>query len=355
LQNLSLDYLNKKRVNSFKAVILFRADGNSEIGLGHVYRCLALAERVHQFYQPYFAIQNPSKTIINELKGYSVPVILPKNTDYYDEANYILSEIIPRINAKIVVIDGYCFDTKYQHILKKNKNIKLVCIDDFQPFLYEADVVINHADGIDASLIHLANDAKVYTGSEFALLRKPFIGLRSLYKHIKSITKLFICFGGADPQNFTLKVLKAAIIADCFDEINIVTGGAYLYSELLCKFTFENRKIKIYSNLSVDKMLEVMSKCELAIVPASTIALECRAVGMIMIAGTTAGNQQNILKGLLKLEYVKSIGDFSIISELQLIEEIKKMVISFNGYSFLPTNNSEDPVLEIFKTLSRND
>lgn len=342
-------------MNNRKPVILFRADGNNKIGLGHVYRCLAIAERAHDFYQTYFAIQNPSQAIVDEIKKYSKPAILPESADYETEAKDVLSELIIAKNAAIVVIDGYYFDTKYQHLLKKNKKIKLVCIDDFQPFLYVADVVINHADGIDAKQIQVANNTKVYTGNSFALLRKPFIELSRSYKRIENINKLFICFGGADLQKITIKVLKAAINADCFNEINIVTGNSYGHSDLLNNFTFEKKKVKTYINLSAHQMIGVMTKCELAIVPASTIALECRACGMMMITGLTANNQLHILKGLTELEFVKSVGDFGKISESQLENVIKKIVLNLKGYSFIPTIISEDPVLEIFKMLSNND
>ncbi|MDB5222992.1 MAG: Spore coat polysaccharide biosynthesis protein predicted glycosyltransferase, partial [Chitinophagaceae bacterium] len=46
-----------------KSHILFRADGNSKIGLGHVYRCLAIAERLSEHFNCYFAIRQQSSEL----------------------------------------------------------------------------------------------------------------------------------------------------------------------------------------------------------------------------------------------------------------------------------------------------
>ena len=46
-----------------KKTIVFRADGNSQIGLGHIMRCLALCEILSQDFFLKFAIQNPSNEV----------------------------------------------------------------------------------------------------------------------------------------------------------------------------------------------------------------------------------------------------------------------------------------------------
>jgi spore coat polysaccharide biosynthesis predicted glycosyltransferase SpsG len=43
--------------------VILRADGNSEIGLGHVYRSLALAEMLNEDFETVFLIKKPLKEL----------------------------------------------------------------------------------------------------------------------------------------------------------------------------------------------------------------------------------------------------------------------------------------------------
>ena len=76
--------------------IIFRADGNSEIGLGHIMRCLALAEMLEGDFDMSFAIQNPDEKIeklIHET-GINIVIKLPQVSDYQED---IINEEMNRI------------------------------------------------------------------------------------------------------------------------------------------------------------------------------------------------------------------------------------------------------------------
>ena len=87
------------------------------------------------------------------------------------------------------------YATEYQQQIK-DKGCKLVCIDDIHDKHYVADVVINHAPGLDKNNFSVEPYTKLCLGLDYVLLRKPFLEKPiAANKEIK-YNKVFICFGG---------------------------------------------------------------------------------------------------------------------------------------------------------------
>ena len=88
-----------------KKKIIFRADGNSQIGLGHVMRCLALGEMLKNNFDLFFAIQEPSLPIIQLLENESFKIAeLPKTLDFKVDSENLMLLLD---GSEIVVLDGY--------------------------------------------------------------------------------------------------------------------------------------------------------------------------------------------------------------------------------------------------------
>ncbi len=282
--------------------IYFRADGNSQIGLGHITRSLALADMLKEHFEIYFLIQEPSQEIIAQIQEVTKNIIiLPQTQDFLAEAHKVAQSYL--VGKEIVVLDGYYFQTDYQKIIKA-KGTKLVCIDDLHAWHFVADVVINHAGGVQGSDYSCEPYTKLCLGLEYALLRKPFLEAAKQERNIEKIENVFICFGGSDPHNFTEKALKACIEAQIFKEIHVVVGSAYTHFESLKNLTIQEKNVFLYQNLNAQDLCNVMQKCHLGIVPASSIAYECLAVGMYLIVGYYVENQKAMYEKLASLQYV---------------------------------------------------
>ena len=334
-----------------KRKIFFRADGNSLIGLGHIYRCIAIAERAIEYYECYFAIQRTSDEILKLIQCFASLIILEESNDYKAESELLFQEILPKIKPDIVILDGYSFDTSYQKIIIQNHFFNLVCIDDDQPHMYLSDVVINHAEGLNYSKVLLEPYTKLFIGFKYAMIRKAFLANRALPRHIQTISNLFICFGGGDLNGVTIKALKASLNCQKFKQIQVVIGEDFLYEKELNQIQIENPSIFIHKNMKDYQMVELLNSSDLAIVPASTISIECLFSGLVLLTGTTVSNQQNILNGLVEKDFIKSIGDFNKISILKLEKAINDLINNFCGYTFSQINLMPDPLLEIFNSL----
>ena len=138
--------------------IVFRANGSSQIGFGHLYRLIALAEILKDSFYTLFVLFKTDGFIIEEIRNICNEVVvldgeLPYKTSdeikSSDEITFDLDEIL--IGCEIVVLDGYYFGENYQKKVKE-KGCKLVCIDDLAENNFYADIIINHAPGVNPTI-----------------------------------------------------------------------------------------------------------------------------------------------------------------------------------------------------------
>ncbi len=274
-----------------KAKVYFRADGNAKIGLGHIFRSLALAEMLAQDFDCHFIIKSPLENIKKELFKYSVAVTtLNDSISNINEANILATDLQ---KDSILVLDGYHFDTAYQRAFKEKKH-KIVCIDDIHAYPFLADAIINHAGGVTEQYYKALPTTQFYLGLAYALLRKPFREAAK-NKKVEKKDNIFICLGGADPNNDTLRVLETMASIGEKSVIHLVLGGAYLHEATLQKFISKNHlTIKVYQQLSAEKMVHLMNKCARAITPPSTISYEYLSTGGTLYLKKIAENQNDI-------------------------------------------------------------
>ena len=293
--------------------IIFRADGNANTGLGHIMRLLSIAEMVEDLFSSIFVIQNPSEAIKNTIL-YSCDSykIVPDSLSLAEEAEW-LSEWVEK-ETDIVVLDGYKFDTEYQRTLK-SKNIKLVCIDDIFNNHFLADAVINHAPGISSDEYSLDEDTKFYGGLDYTVIKPKFLQLARNERVITKFSKLFICFGGADFNNLTTKVLKLldGNLPDQIEEITVVVGESNIFKEeiekTLSEFNLGKKQLKI--NLTSDEMIREMQSSHLAILPSSTILYEALSIKMPIISGFYVDNQISVYHGFKNLGVIYGVDDMN--------------------------------------------
>ncbi|MDJ1491718.1 UDP-2,4-diacetamido-2,4,6-trideoxy-beta-L-altropyranose hydrolase [Cytophagaceae bacterium DM2B3-1] len=332
-----------------KIRVIFRADGNAQIGLGHVTRSLALADMLRDDFECIFAIQQPSDAIRNQILEVCTSLIeLPLATDYIQEATALLSRLQP---TDIIVLDGYGFETLCQRVYKQAGH-KLVCIDDIHAYHFVADVVVNQAGHINPSRYSHEIYTQLCIGPEqYALLRKPFLEKIKENRSSFDRKKLFISFGGGDNNDFTYSITKQVVEKDLFDEIVVLVGSAYPYMQNLQLFSEEHSHIKIYQNIDADQVSNLMHSCMAAICAPSSVAYEYCAVGGLLFLKQTANNQLGIVSFLIneKMAYIFDEQFPFITSETAIEQDALAMMQSQRRYF---TGKSNKAFLKLFKNLA---
>ncbi len=341
-----------------KSVIIIRSDGGTSIGMGHVTRCLALAEMLQKDFSIVFAIQEPTESVIAAIHTVTETIIhLPATTNYSEDAitfsHYVSS-------SDIVVLDGYHFKTDYQRSLK-DKGCKLVVIDDLHAWPHVADVIINHAPGITAGAYLAEQYTKLCLGADYVLLRKEFLTQGHASRKIKSIRKAFISMGAADVTNVTSKFTEALTGMEEIEEIHLMISSINPHIRELEKLIEKNRQKKIIThlNISARELVGLLQDCDLSICPASSISLESCAIGIALVSGYTADNQLENLSGLEKRKTLVNFGNLNLISVqeirtmLQLLSaDPEQLIVMIENQKKLIDGRSPERLTHVFKKLA---
>ncbi|NVO03007.1 MAG: UDP-2,4-diacetamido-2,4,6-trideoxy-beta-L-altropyranose hydrolase [Bacteroidetes bacterium] len=309
-----------------KSQVIFRADASKEIGLGHFNRCMVLAKAIHQKFDCYFAAKNPSDSQISEIHGIFEGVI-----KLNDDDSHFLQFLDMLKGTEIVVLDNYYFDSSYQKKIKE-KGCKLICIDDLADKHFFADAIINHAPGAESFSFDKEPYSKIYGGLNYLMLREEFsiIDNKSVAK--EKLQNGFICMGGGDAQNFTLKVIETLEKRlNSVLKLDVVIGSQNNNREVLKKVSNSFSEIVFHDHLSAEEMIFLIKKSDFAVVPPSTLSLECAKIHIPLFLLQTADNQKRIFEFLIQNQCAMKFEDIGTYN-IELGEEmIKNQAFNFHG------------------------
>lgn len=284
-----------------KPKVLFRADGNTQIGMGHFYRSFSLACMLHQDFEVLFATYNPSSDSqrVLESKEHIEYIPLSHSTDH---AALQVEELMSH-SPDIVVLDGYHFTEAYKSLLRQT-TVALALIDDAGEGVYHADMLINTAPMLrrdNYKVLSTPASPRILLGLQYLLLRPEFLEASSkeeMPKADQQTKRAFICFGGADPYELAAKA-TALCIRKFNLEVDVVIPQGYPGAEALAQLQKNtDLYLGIHTGLSAAEMKELMLRAAIGIVPSSSIIFECLSVGLPVISGFYVENQRKLYEGL---------------------------------------------------------
>jgi UDP-2,4-diacetamido-2,4,6-trideoxy-beta-L-altropyranose hydrolase len=256
-----------------KPDLVIRADASPEIGLGHVSRCLALAE-------PW-------------VKAGANVVLLTREPsaatrERAERAGVIVEDLKGELDAVVgewVVLDGYHFTAEDQRRWKQ-RGARLLAFDDGGgAHRYCADFVLNQNFGAAEKLYPNREPAtRLLLGPRFAQLRAELLRARPTQRQVPKVAKkLLVTAGGSDPNNATAEILRR--LKDF--EVTAVVGPENRYSDELAK---EFPNVQLLKNPS--NFPELMAESEIAISAAGSTAWELAYLGVPLVAIVIAENQR---------------------------------------------------------------
>jgi UDP-2,4-diacetamido-2,4,6-trideoxy-beta-L-altropyranose hydrolase len=307
--------------------IFFRADGNESIGLGHIYRCCAVAQILNADQECYLVVKSINEVLKNQISKYFRCIF------EIEKENLKEKDWWQKLTGKeIVILDGYHFDSLYQLELKKFC-LRLVCIDDIHSCHFYADVVINHAGGVLPSTYDKEPYTKLFLGPSYAIVRSGF--WRKPLTPNRLDNHAFVCLGGADPKNDLAGILQGAFRKEPALFYHVVTGSAYKFEAELKATIALHSKVNHYKNLDETAMKELMQKCCVAIVSPSTVSYEYLSIGGEAYLHTIADNQIDIYNYFIKDNIAFPFHRFRVGHREEVRNALQKQNQVFDGESHL--------------------
>ena len=266
--------------------VLFRVDGGSEMGMGHVYRSLAVAEALtdivsHADVCFLMRADHPEGVQHISSSGYAVRVVPGPKVDPAQSGGEASSletvvDVIRDYSPNIIVNDQPFLEESYLRALARlgASTINLVdSLDDIERPQNLASIIIATMQEGDVEL------DDYHAGPAYAILRESFRkknGEAAAARDGRS-RRVLLSFGGADPQNLTQKVLSALDGLEDL-EISVVLGPAYAFrEELELQLADMASRPRVLRN--VEHMADTLHEADLVLCSGGMTVFEIAALG----------------------------------------------------------------------------
>ena len=291
-------------------MIGFRADGNAQIGTGHIMRCLSIAETLRRKGADcvFISADNVQEALI-ESRGFKLISLGTQWNNLEGEEDIVIAEI-QKNNIKTLVIDSYYVTETY--LKKLREKTRTVYIDDINSFVYPVDLLVNYSIYAE-DMNYREAYGKAGLGTDFALgckyvpLREEFSSVSRSYG--ESVKKFLVSTGGTDNFNVAGKLLDFLSRCDWFGtlEYYVIIGKYNSNKPVLEEKWGECKNVCLLYNIS--NISDYMKKCDIAVTAGGVTVYELLACGLPSVVYTLADNQLFAAEKLAALGLMPYAGD----------------------------------------------
>ena len=258
----SYDDLRAARRIAEQGRIVFRISANWEVGSGHLWSCLALAEELSEHDCAFLLWKcDPFVTEMLDARGY-------RWIHGTDDLRGDL-EALKNGSKRNLLVNDMLDTTEEDVLIARTVGYKVVNVDDLGPGARFADWVVNPLyPGNFADASHISSGSKWnQTSRDFHNLPPRVIR--------RDPERVLILFGGTDPSHFSGRFATALYEADLGVEIRVIMGPGAEEQEFPPEIVPARR---------VPSMAAEMLAADLAITAAGRTVYECAMTGTPVIA-----------------------------------------------------------------------
>ena len=325
--------------------IVFRVDSSTQIGSGHLMRCLTLANQLKTKAEIHFISRNlvgnlnyliaqngfkciellPANDRNNVLYGYEKWLTVKQEQDAKE-----VKEILKNLDTELLVVDSYAIDETWEKAIRSFVK-KIMVIDDLANRKHECDILLDQNYYVDMNNRYkglVSDKCKLLLGPTYALLREEFyIEKKKQRQRDGRIKNILVFFGGSDLTNETMKTLRALEMLNIEDiTVNVVVGGSNQYKEEVKEFCQRYQWMNYYCQ--INNMAEMMNQADLAIGAGGTTTWERCFLGLPAIVIAVAENQVIGSRYCGEQHLIWYIGKFDEVSIDVLRQEIEELLVA---------------------------
>jgi len=272
-------------------IVAIRANGGEVIGLGHLRRCLSLAQALSRQGATVLFVTNDEQAGLGLIRdnGFEVTIVDSK-TDFEQTR-----DAIGRWKPFALVVDSY--DISANYLTRMREHVRcLIAVDDVADRCLPVDIVIN--GGVYA--LSLAYEAlpntEVLLGPSYALLRDEF-ALPPVRNIEDRVRRILLTMGGGDPGGGIFRRLIEWILEEVEGvDLDVVIGPFVKDKESIFEAAMRRpQQVRVYSD--PPDMRSLMLAADLAITSGGQTTYELAATGTPAVGFCIAANQRMNLEG----------------------------------------------------------
>lgn len=288
-------------------MIWIRADANSEIGTGHVMRCLCVAGELKELgAQVCFLVSDERSVPLLEAKGQEFRVL---NSDYRRPEGELetLEALFRQQGGDFFLADGYFVTGEY--FRRVRRHMPAGYLDDMVRRDLPLDLLVNYNIFAGRELYgELPDVSRMLLGCAYAPLRREFRGRE--YRVRRQAARVLVTTGGADQYNLAGRFVEAALAVEETAKLkyDIVSGAYNVHLEELRRLEAGCGNVSVKSG--VKDMAELMLDSDMAVTAGGSTMYEISAIGVPMICFSFVDNQREIVEGFKKEDAVFFGGNY---------------------------------------------
>lgn len=297
--------------------VAIRADASTEIGTGHLMRCVTLADGLHgQGAQVCFLCRHLPGHLADLLaaRGHALIRLVaeqPKGDDGVPALPHAAwlgvsqSQDARACAAALaghrwdwLIVDHYALDACWE-TQACPRTTRLLCIDDLADRAHRATLLLDQNHRPDAPARYqpwVPAACRMLLGPRYALLGEAFRHWRSrTAPRSGPITRVLVFLGGVDAQNLTGRCIQALAAWSRKVQVDVVIGEQH---PCRAQILADCDALGFQGHVQTTQMAALMARADLAIGAAGSATWERCCVGLPALMVSLADNQVAIARGL---------------------------------------------------------
>ncbi len=291
-----------------KITIAIRADGSAQIGMGHLMRCMSVANALkeNQAEILFITANEQSKAFVTE-KGFLCHMLQGHYQSMEEETAETL-KILKDHGIHLLIVDSYGATEAY--LAEMNSILPVFYMDDLGRMNLPVSGLINYnIYGQKMSYeTYYPESVELLLGSSYAPVKPEFSN--TPYEVREKVTQILITMGGSDALNIAGSLGETLVnILPPDVELTLICGRFSLHLEDVKRLSESDSRVHVL--MDVPDMWNQMAKSDLVIAAAGSTMYELCTMGVPTICCYYVENQRRMAECFGEETSMLNAGDYS--------------------------------------------
>ncbi len=279
---------------------LFRTNGDHQTGLGHIRRCLTLAQALRRDGVASDFLVDGSTALLNLVQAQGFEALQRTAKEDVAETTALCRDR----GCRILVADSYALAPDYFRNVAA-AGVQLTALDDLADRELPVRVVVNGTAGAEQLPYRGLPDTLYLLGPRYMLLRSEFSEdpQRTI---VTSAHRILVTLGGSDPYNLTVRLVEWISTTLPGVEVDVVIGPLFANVPDIQAVA---QKYPARLHLDPPDIRTLMLQSDVAVSAGGQSTYELAATGTPTLAIRTAANQAFNLTGLAAAGCLRLVGE----------------------------------------------